>query len=101
MSRPAHPPAGGARLILEADAARGRQASARRELLRLLDAVPGFWASFDRAASDGYGRLTAVPRTAIRQKDALIAGHAHSRDLPLITADKGFTRFPELDVRFV
>lgn len=78
-----------------------RQAAARRELLRLLDAIPGFWVDFDRSASDGYGRLTAVPRTAIRLKDALIAGHAVSRKVPLITADKGFTRFRDVRVQYV
>lgn len=84
----------------EADPALHRQAAARRELMRLLDVLPGFWADFDRAASDGYAQLTAVPRTAIRLKDALIAGHALSRDLPLITADRGFTRFPDVQVEF-
>jgi len=85
----------------EADPAKRRQAATRRELLRLLDAIPGFWIDFDRSASDGYGRLTAVPSTAIRHKDALIAGHCVSRQLPLVTGDKGFTRFSDLEFTLV
>jgi predicted nucleic acid-binding protein len=78
----------------ESDETRHQQASARRELLRLLDAVPGFWADFDRAAADGYGRLAVAPRGGTRVRDALIAGHALSRELALITTDKHFTRYP-------
>lgn len=81
-----------------ADPARRAQAAQRAELLRILDAVPGFWRDFDAAASDGYGRLTAQPK-ATRLKDALIAGHALSEGLPLHTEDRGFTGFA--DVRIV
>lgn len=80
------------------DPAREREANARAELLRLLDALPAFWQPFDRAASDAYGGLTAVPHSAIRLKDALIAGHAFSLDLPIITVDAGFSRFPDVRV---
>lgn len=70
----------------------------RRELLRLLDSLPAFWVDFGCGASDGYGTLTAEPRSALRLKDALIAGHALALELPLVTVDKGFSRFPGVRV---
>lgn len=81
------------------DPARRAQAAPRRELVRLLDSIPGFWVEFDRDSSDGYASLTASPTSAIRLKDALIAGHALSLGLVLITEDAGFSRFPQVDVR--
>lgn len=80
-----------------------RQAAAgqRRELIRTLDELPGFWLPFDRAASDRYGALTAEPRSAGRLKDALIAAHAHAVDAPLLTEDEGFTRYPDVDIRLL
>lgn len=82
----------------EADRRRTTAAGQRRELIRTLDELPTFWLAFDRAASDGYGTLTARPRTAIRQKDALIAAHAFSANVPLLTRDTGFSRFPAVKV---
>ncbi|ERK70031.1 type II toxin-antitoxin system VapC family toxin [Leifsonia aquatica] len=80
-----------------------RQAAAgqRRELIRTLDELPGFWLPFDRAASDSYGALTVEPRSAGRLKDALIAAHAHAVGVPLLTEDEGFTRYPEVDIRLL
>lgn len=75
---------------------------ARREaLLDVLDSLPGFWRDFDLAASDAYGALTAEPPGAIRLKDALIAAHALRLDLPVLTCDTGFTRFPAVEVRLI
>nr|WP_274636810.1 PIN domain-containing protein [Microbacterium bovistercoris] len=42
--------------------------------------------------------LAAQPPTAARSTDALIAAHALSLGMPLITADQGFTRFTGLEV---
>ncbi len=84
-----------------ADPARQHVAGRREELIRLLDAVPGFWRDFDLAASDGYGQLTAEPRSALRLKDALIAGHALSLRARVITGDPGFSRFTQLEVVLV
>jgi len=81
--------------VAEKDPAQHLQTNARRELLRLLDAIPGFWLDFDRAAADGYAQLAT---DALRREDALIAGHAISRGLTLITADRSFTRFPGLSL---
>lgn len=80
-----------------------RQAAARqrRELIRTLDGLPGFWLPFDRAASDSYGALTAEPRSAGRLKDALIAAHAHAVGVPLLTEDAGFTHYPDVDIRLL
>jgi predicted nucleic acid-binding protein len=83
----------------EKDAARFAQLAIRRELLRLLDSIPGFWIDFDLHAADGYGELTANPKSAIRLKDALIAGHALALGLPLLTEDAGFSRFPAVTIR--
>jgi predicted nucleic acid-binding protein len=83
----------------EKDAARFAQLAIRRELLRLLDSIPGFWIDFDLHAADGYGELTANPKSAIRHKDALIAGHALALGLPLFTEDAGFSRFPAVTIR--
>ncbi|MDN4615873.1 PIN domain-containing protein [Leifsonia sp. F6_8S_P_1B] len=83
----------------EKDPSRFAQLAIRRELLRLLDSIPGFWLEFDRAASDAYGSLTAEPKTALPLKDALIAAHALAAGLPLLTEDAGFSRFPSVDVR--
>lgn len=83
----------------ENDPARFAQLAIRRELLRLLDSIPGFWLDFDHSASDAYGSLTAEPKAALRLKDALIAAHALSVGLPLLTEDAGFSRFPSVDVR--
>ncbi|MEO7017291.1 MAG: PIN domain-containing protein [Leifsonia sp.] len=82
----------------EKDASRFAQLAIRRELLRLLDSIPGFWAAFDLPAADGYGALTAKPKSAIRLKDALIAGHALALGLPLFTEDAGFSRFPAVTI---
>lgn len=82
----------------QADPRRTAAASQRQELIATLDDLPAFWLDFDRAASDGYGTLTARPRTAIRQKDALIAAHAQAVGVPLLTEDAGFSRFPDVEV---
>ena len=84
--------------VFRADPARQHIASSREELIRLLDSVPQFWRNFDAAASDGYGQLTAQSKSALRLKDALIAGHALALRAPLITGDPGFARFNELEV---
>lgn len=70
----------------------------RSTLLEALDEIEGFWRDFDVAASEGYGALTATSPQAVRQKDALIAGHAQSLGIPVITRDAGFTRFPSVAV---
>lgn len=71
---------------------------ARREtLLRVLDSLPGFWVDLDVAASEGYGALTASTQ-AMRVKDALIAGHAQSLGVPVLTRDAGFTRFASVEI---
>jgi predicted nucleic acid-binding protein len=80
--------------VFSGDPARKSRALIRRELLQLLDSVPGFWMEFDQRAADGFGRLTAQPKSAMRLKDALIAGHAYAHDLTLVTRDDGFSRFP-------
>ncbi|MCI0156162.1 type II toxin-antitoxin system VapC family toxin [Leifsonia shinshuensis] len=85
----------------QADPRRKAAASQRHELIATLDDLPEFWLDFDRAASDGYGTLTARPRTAIRQKDALIAAHAYAVGVPLLTEDAGFSRFPDVEVVIV
>lgn len=73
--------------------------AARREtLLHALDSIPGFWRDFDEAASDGYATLTAESRQAMRLKDALIAGHAQSLGIAILTRDSGFTRFRSVQV---
>jgi predicted nucleic acid-binding protein len=81
-----------------ADPRRKAAATQRQELIATLDGLPEFWMDFDRAASDGYGTLTARPRSAIRQKDALIAAHAFAIGVPLLTEDAGFSRFPDVEV---
>ncbi|MGO4537015.1 type II toxin-antitoxin system VapC family toxin [Leifsonia sp. 2MCAF36] len=83
------------------DPGKERQVPIRREYLRLLDSIPGFWMDFDSRAADGYGRLTAQPKSAMRLKDALIAGHALAHDLPLITRDAGFSRFPAVQLEIL
>lgn len=70
----------------------------RGTLLQALDAISGFWRDFDVAASEGYGVLQASSAQTIRQKDALIAGHAQSLGVPVITRDAGFTRFSSVEV---
>ncbi|MGO3192241.1 MAG: type II toxin-antitoxin system VapC family toxin [Microbacterium sp.] len=76
--------------------------TARREtLLRVLDSLPGFWSDFDLAASEGYGTLSASTTQAMRVKDALIAGHAHSLGIPILTRDAGFTRFTSVTVELI
>lgn len=84
-----------------ADPPQPKRVALRREFLRLLDAIPGFWLPFDAAAADGYGALTARPPSAMRQKDALIAGHALAAGLPLLTEDTGFSRFAAVEVRLL
>lgn len=74
------------------------RAERRATLLEALDAIAGFWRDFDVAASEGYGALTTSSPRAIRQKDALIAGHAQSLGIPVITRDAGFTRFSSVAV---
>lgn len=81
-----------------ADPARQHVAGSREELIRLLDSVPQFWRNFDAAASDGYGQLTAPTKSALRLKDALIAGHALALRAPVVTGDPGFSRFNEIEV---
>ena len=83
------------------DPAKERQVPIRREFLMILDSIPGFWMDFDARAADGYGRLTAEPKSAMRLKDALIAGHAFGHGLPLITRDAGFSRFPAVQLEFL
>ncbi|MFP3465949.1 type II toxin-antitoxin system VapC family toxin [Leifsonia sp. SIMBA_070] len=82
--------------VFHQDASRPLRATIRQELLELLDSIPGFWLDFDARAADGYGRLTSQPRSAMRLKDALIAGHAYAHDLTLVTLDSGFSRFPSV-----
>ncbi|CAM5349818.1 type II toxin-antitoxin system VapC family toxin [Leifsonia shinshuensis] len=84
--------------VFRADARRKSAADQREELIRTLDDLAGFWLDFDRAASDGYGTLTAEPRRAVRLKDALIAAHARAVGVPLLTEDAGFSRFPDVEV---
>lgn len=83
------------------DPTRTTRALIRRELLELLDSIPGFWMEFDQRAADGFGRLTGQPKSAMRLKDALIAGHAYAHDLPLVTRDSGFSRFPAVRLELV
>lgn len=79
----------------------GRElARVRAQLVSALDELRSFWRPFDGAASTAYASLTAKPPTAARSKDALIAAHAVSLDVPLITADRGFTRFTGLEIIF-
>lgn len=73
-------------------------ARARAQLVSTLDTLPGFWREFAEAESDAYAALTSANERAIRSKDALIAAHAIALDVPLITADSGFTRFAALRV---
>ena len=73
----------------------------RAELLSALDALPAFWRPFDASASDAYGRLRAEPHAAARTKDALIAAHALAFGVPLLTADRGFTRFADLELEVI
>ena len=56
--------------VFAKDPARKSRALIRRELLQLLDSIPGFWMEFDQRAADGFGRLTAQPKSAMRLKDA-------------------------------
>jgi predicted nucleic acid-binding protein len=39
-----------------------------------------------------------MPKQAIRLKDALIAGHALALGVPLITRDRGFSRFDSVTI---
>jgi predicted nucleic acid-binding protein len=73
-------------------------ARARAQLVATLDRLPGFWRPFGEAESDAYAALTTQSERAVRSKDALIAAHAIALDVPLITADEGFTRFAGLRV---
>jgi len=102
----------GASFIVRAELLRGRErfartaghehaARVRTQLVEALDAIPGFWTPFDDAAADAYATLAARPETAVRSKDALIAAQAVARGVPLLTADRGFTRFIGLDVEFI
>lgn len=61
------------------------EAESPRELLRLLDAVPGFWEPFDAAAAEAYGRLAVDPAASPDSADLLLAAQAVSRGLPLAT----------------
>lgn len=85
----------------EATPGTAHQARERAQLVNALDALPTFWRSFGVPESDAYARLRARPEQAARSKDALIAGHAAAHGVPLVTADRGFTRFVGIDVRFV
>lgn len=76
-------------------------AAVRAKRIAALDGVGTFWQAFDAAASEAYANLIAEPGSAARSKDALIAAHAVAVGCPLITADRGFTRFRDLEVRFV
>ena len=71
-------------------------ARARVQLVETLDRLPGFWREFGAAGSDVYATLTTRSEAAARTKDALIAAHAIALDVPLMTADTGFTRFTGL-----
>lgn len=73
----------------------------RRQRIAALDDLPEFWLAFDADASEAYAQLTATSESAIRTKDALIAAHAVALGVPLLTADRGFTRFANADVIFV
>ncbi|WP_036283715.1 type II toxin-antitoxin system VapC family toxin [Microbacterium luticocti] len=79
----------------------GRElARVRAQLVSALDELRAFWRPFDGAASTAYASLTAMPPSAARSKDALIAAHAVSLGVPVITADRGFTRFTGLEIIF-
>jgi len=86
---------------LERTAGDEHDARIRRQRIATLDSLPTFWRPFDADASDAYADLAAQPETAIRSKDALIAAHAIALGVPLLTADRGFTRFVGADVTFV
>lgn len=81
---------------LQANPARHAEATARTELLRLLDSLPAFWVDFDRAASDQYAALNAS--TGLAGARTMIAAQALARDLTLITTDEQFTAYPQLRV---
>ena len=73
-------------------------ARAREQLVETLDRLPGFWREFGAAESDAYAALTTRSEAAAHTKDALIAAHAIALDVPLMTADTGFTRFMGLQL---
>lgn len=73
-------------------------ARTRAQLVAALDDLPDFWRAFGAAESDAYAALESSSERAVRSKDALIAAHAIALDVPLITADAGFTRFVGLEV---
>lgn len=98
-----------ASFIVRAELLRGRRhferspdlrhaARARGQLVSTLDRLPGFWREFGQAESDACAQLESRNERAVRSKDALIAAHAIALDVPLVTADAGFTRFPALRV---
>lgn len=97
--------------IVRAELLRGREhfartpdlahaARARTQLVETLDLLPGFWLPFGAADSDAYATLVATSEGAVRTKDALIAAQALALDVPLVTADRGFTRFTGLRVEY-
>lgn len=73
----------------------------RHKRIAALDSLPELWLPFDSGASAAYAALAASSERAIRTKDALIAAQAVALRVPLLTADRGFTRFKDAEVRFV
>lgn len=76
-----------------------RVAENLREVGYLIDAVAAV-VDFDHAAAADYGRVrAALTRQPIGPLDALIAAHARSRKLVIVTANVGeFSRVPNLRV---
>lgn len=100
-----------ASFIVRAELLRGREhfartpglahaARTRSQLVEALDLLPGFWLPFAAAESEAYATLVATSEGAVRTKDALIAAQALALDVPLVTADRGFTRFTGLRVEY-
>lgn len=75
--------------------------SHRQKLIELFDGLNGFWLPFDLDSSEAYGALTAQPFSAMREKDALIAAQASSLNLPVVTNDRGFSRFDGVVARSI
>ncbi|UJP11180.1 PIN domain-containing protein [Microbacterium sp. KUDC0406] len=85
----------------ERDPATQQRAGIRAQLVSAFDDLGTFWRPFGVEESEAYSRLAAASEAAVRSKDAFIAAHAIAAGVPLITADRGFTRFDGLEIRFV